>query len=70
MPDKLLPSQPPPAELGDWLKAAATHFDRMEMDEEYRNAVKRRTYGVDTFPPLATEKNIAVDIQTDVRADR
>jgi len=70
MPDELLPSQPSPAELGDWLKAAVTHFDRMEMDEKYRNAVKRRTYGVDTFPPLAPEKNITVDIQTDVRADR
>ena len=69
MPDELVPSQPRPAEQGDWLKAAAIHFDRMDTDEEYRNEVKRRTYGLDTFPPLATEKNIAVDIQTDVRAD-
>lgn len=68
MPDELVSSQPPPAELGDWLKAAAMHFDRMETDENYRNEVKRRTYGLDTSPPLATEKNIAVDIQTDVRA--
>lgn len=60
MPDELVPSQPPPAELGEWLKAAATHFDRMETDENYRNAVKRRTYGLDTFPPLATGNTTAV----------
>jgi hypothetical protein len=61
MPHEISPLQPPPAELGDWLKAAAMHFDRMETDEKYRNEVKRRTYGLDTFPPLANEKEAEAD---------
>lgn len=61
MPHEFKPPKSPPAERGGWFKVAAMHFARMETDEKYRNEVKRRTYGLDAFPPHLTQEKSRAD---------
>ena len=55
MPDELVSLQSRRADQDDW-RAIAIQFERMDTDGRYRDEVKRRTYGLDTFLPLAANK--------------